>query len=197
MPRGCGCGSPSACATPVTKARRPRSTRHRSWQFNLCSPATSLAPTGTPSRPFAHGCTAAWHVGFQSPAMAFDLRCYGGPVAVMLPVRCQNSRRPSDLGLLFSALVLFRLLYLLMACGFQNSAIGLDLGFYATRSYSLMRPPRRDRRWIRFLERSAGGWSGRGGRSWRLRWGRRPCSGPRTRPGSSACAVRRRSASGR
>ena len=31
------------------------------------------------------------------------------------PVRCQNSCRPSELGLLSSALVLFRLLYLLMA----------------------------------------------------------------------------------
>ena len=30
--------------------------------------------------------------------------------------------------------------------GFQNSAIGLDLGFYAARSYSLMRPPRTGRR---------------------------------------------------
>ena len=37
-----------------------------------------------------------------------------------------------------------------------------------------MRPPRMGRRWIRFVARSAGGWSGRGGRSWRLRWGRRP-----------------------
>jgi len=26
--------------------------------------------------------------------------------------------------------------------GFQNSAIGPELGFYAARSYSLMRPPR-------------------------------------------------------
>jgi len=26
--------------------------------------------------------------------------------------------------------------------GFQNWATGLDLGFYAARSYSLMRPPR-------------------------------------------------------
>ena len=58
--------------------------------------------------------------------------------------------------------------------GFQNSATGLDLGFYAARSYSLMRPPRTGRRLIRFWERSATGWSGRGGRSWRLRWGRRP-----------------------
>jgi len=53
--------------------------------------------------------------------------------------------------------------------GFQNSAISLDLGFYAARSYSLMRPPRSGLRWICFLERSAGGVSGRGGRSWRLR----------------------------
>jgi catechol 2,3-dioxygenase-like lactoylglutathione lyase family enzyme len=58
--------------------------------------------------------------------------------------------------------------------GFQNSAIGADLGFYAARSYSLMRPPRMGQRWIRFWERSATGWSGRGGWSWRLRWGRRP-----------------------
>ena len=40
---------------------------------------------------------------------------------------------------------------------FQNSAIGPDLGFYAARSYSLMRPPRTGRRWIRFRERSATG----------------------------------------
>ena len=35
-------------------------------------------------------------------------------------------------------------------------------GFYAARSYSLMRPPRTGRRLIRFRERSATGWSGRG-----------------------------------
>ncbi|MGO9081650.1 MAG: hypothetical protein ACLQDY_21835, partial [Streptosporangiaceae bacterium] len=49
--------------------------------------------------------------------------------------------------------------------GFQISATGLDLGFYAARSYSLMRPPRTGRRLIRSWERSAAGWSGRGGRS--------------------------------
>ncbi len=58
--------------------------------------------------------------------------------------------------------------------GFHISAAGADLGFYAVRSYSLIRPPRTGRRWIRSRERSATGWSGRGGRSWRLRWGRRP-----------------------
>jgi Integrase core domain len=47
--------------------------------------------------------------------------------------------------------------------GFQNSATGPDLGFYAARSYSLMRPPRTGRRLIRSWERSAAGWSGRGG----------------------------------
>jgi pimeloyl-ACP methyl ester carboxylesterase len=41
--------------------------------------------------------------------------------------------------------------------GFQNSATGLDLGFYAARSYSLRRPPRTGRRLIRFRERSATG----------------------------------------
>jgi hypothetical protein len=45
----------------------------------------------------------------------------------------------------------------LVPVGFQNSAIGPDLDFYATRSYSLTRPPRTGRRWIRFRERSATG----------------------------------------
>jgi hypothetical protein len=58
--------------------------------------------------------------------------------------------------------------------GFRNSAISPDLGIYAARSYSLMRPPRTGRRLICSWERSATGWSGRGGRSCRLRWGRRP-----------------------
>ena len=39
--------------------------------------------------------------------------------------------------------------------GFQNSATGVDLGFSAARSYSLMRPPRTGRRWICSWERSA------------------------------------------
>jgi ABC-type transport system involved in Fe-S cluster assembly fused permease/ATPase subunit len=58
--------------------------------------------------------------------------------------------------------------------GFQNSATGPDMGFYAARSYSLMRPPRTSRRLIRSREKSAMGWSGRGSRSWWPRWGRRP-----------------------
>lgn len=58
--------------------------------------------------------------------------------------------------------------------GFRNSATGPDLGFYAARLYSLMRPPSRGWRWIRLRERSATGWPGRGGRRWRLRWGRLP-----------------------
>ena len=58
--------------------------------------------------------------------------------------------------------------------GFQNSATVPDLGFYAARSYSLMRPPRTGRRLICFWVRSATGWSGRGGWRWRLPWGRRP-----------------------
>jgi hypothetical protein len=41
--------------------------------------------------------------------------------------------------------------------GFQNSATGPGLGFYAARSYSLMRPPRTDRRWMRLRDRSATG----------------------------------------
>ena len=41
--------------------------------------------------------------------------------------------------------------------GCENWAMGLDLGFYAARSYSLMRPPSTARRWIRCCERSAMG----------------------------------------
>src|ERR1700750_866962 len=41
--------------------------------------------------------------------------------------------------------------------GFQNLAAGPDRGFYAARSYSLMRPPRTGRHLIRFRERSATG----------------------------------------
>jgi hypothetical protein len=55
--------------------------------------------------------------------------------------------------------------------GFQNSAGGPDLGFYAARSYSLMRSPRTSRHVIRCTPRSATGWSGRGGRSSRPRCG--------------------------
>src|ERR1022692_3693226 len=36
-----------------------------------------------------------------------------------------------------------------LAAGFQNSGAGLDLGVYAARSYSLMRPPRTGLRLIR------------------------------------------------
>jgi hypothetical protein len=53
--------------------------------------------------------------------------------------------------------------------GFQNSATHPDLGFYAARSYLVTRAPRTGWRLIRCGERSATGWSSRGGRSWRLR----------------------------
>jgi hypothetical protein len=57
--------------------------------------------------------------------------------------------------------------------GFKTRPHVLAWG-YAARSYSLRSPPRTGRRWIRAWERSATGWSGLGGRSSRLRWGRRP-----------------------
>jgi hypothetical protein len=69
--------------------------------------------------------------------------------------------------LLFIGIVVFPGALLLV--GFQNSATGVDLGVYAARRYSLMRPPRTGRRLIRFCERSAMGWSARGGWSWRPR----------------------------
>jgi hypothetical protein len=41
--------------------------------------------------------------------------------------------------------------------GFPNWDTGVELGFYAARSYSLMRPPRTGRRLIRCRDRSAAG----------------------------------------
>jgi hypothetical protein len=58
--------------------------------------------------------------------------------------------------------------------GARTRSLAAELGFYAARSYSLMSPPRTGRRWIRSRARSATGWSGKGGWSRRLRWGRRP-----------------------
>ena len=51
----------------------------------------------------------------------------------------------------------YRVLRQPVPVGFRNSATGLDFGFYAARSYSLMRPPRTGRRLIRSWERSATG----------------------------------------
>ena len=45
----------------------------------------------------------------------------------------------------------------LRACGVPELGHQPELGFYAARSYSLMRPPRTGRRWIRFRVRSATG----------------------------------------
>jgi|SRR5690242_7293501 hypothetical protein len=76
--------------------------------------------------------------------------------------------------------------------GFQNSAAGPDLRFYPARSYSLMRPPRTGRRWIRsWRGPRRGGRAGAGGDGGCDGVGAR-CNGPRTGPGSSAGAVRRR-----
>ena len=58
--------------------------------------------------------------------------------------------------------------------GCQNCAAGCDPGFQAARSYSLRRPPRIGRRLTRSWERSATGWSGRGGWSSSARCGLRP-----------------------
>jgi hypothetical protein len=41
--------------------------------------------------------------------------------------------------------------------GFQNSATGPGLGFYAARSSSLMTPPRTGRCWMHFRDRSEAG----------------------------------------
>jgi YfbU domain len=49
--------------------------------------------------------------------------------------------------------------------GFQNSATGLDLGSYAARSYSLMRPPRTGRRVNHSIEYPGGTGSARSRRS--------------------------------
>ena len=58
--------------------------------------------------------------------------------------------------------------------GCQNCASGRDLGSEPARSYSLRRPPSTGRRLTRSWERSATGWSGRGGWRRRARCGLRP-----------------------
>jgi hypothetical protein len=71
--------------------------------------------------------------------------------------------------------------------GRQKSATCGDLLFYAARWYSWMRPPRTGRRSMCGRDRSATGRSGRGGRSCRLRCGRRRLSWI-----SSSASTRRR-----
>jgi len=83
--------------------------------------------------------TASWTIGGQEDGC----------------VLYQSARRVTQLDLWFSLRLGRRGRAGLRAVGFQNSAIGPDLGFYAARSYSLMRPPRTGRRRIRSLERSA------------------------------------------
>jgi hypothetical protein len=81
--------------------------------------------------------------------------------------------------------------------GFQNSATGLDLGFYAARWYSWRRPPRTGWRLTRGREASPMGWPGRAGG---VRGGDGAAVGGsagHTRPRPAAGVVRRRSASGR
>ena len=79
--------------------------------------------------------------------------------------------------------------------GCQNSATGLDLGFYAAPLVLVDEAAEvTGRRWIRRRSRSATGWSGQGERSWRsaaMEVAVR-CSGPAARPGSSADAADRR-----
>jgi hypothetical protein len=118
-------------------------------------------------------------------APAADRRCGGRPGgrnarrgAVAAPlhrVPLENTMRPGDLRVLgdeaawvYSLIGPLRTGLRRICClstsvtiaqgvGFQNSATGLDLGFYAARSYSLRRPPRTGRRLIRSRERSATG----------------------------------------
>jgi hypothetical protein len=52
-------------------------------------------------------------------------------------------------------------------------ATSADLRLQAAHSYSLINPPRTDRRLIRCRSRRGAGCSGRGGRSWSARCGRR------------------------
>ena len=58
--------------------------------------------------------------------------------------------------------------------GFQKSATYAEQRLHATRSYSLIKPPRIGRRLMRWWVRSATGWVGSGGRRSQARWGRRP-----------------------
>jgi hypothetical protein len=79
--------------------------------------------------------------------------------------------------------------------GFQNSATGLDLGLYAARSYSLIRPPRTTA--VDSLLGEVGVRVAGAGRAGGCDGVVARCREPRTRPGPAAGAAGRRSASGR
>jgi pimeloyl-ACP methyl ester carboxylesterase len=78
-------------------------------------------------------------------------------VAIDLPGFGHSEARAGLFGPTAMSEFLFGLIAEWELVGFQNSATIPELGFYAARSYSLMRPPRTVRRLIRSWERSATG----------------------------------------
>ena len=108
------------------------------------------SPTHTVMLGHSYGSLVVGEAATRAPGLATDLAFVGSPGVSVQPrqpargarrarVRRGGQQRPGG------------------PVGFQNWATGLDLGFYAARSYSLRRPPRTDRRLIRSQERSATG----------------------------------------
>ena len=136
--------------------RVDRWTGHTAWTFEPGSPAsaevanTEVRADGTPwgDRPVR----TAYQCAQMATKLAVELsRCTALLIGARRPAPGIEAETRASLEAGSAAW------WLLEPARFQNSAIGPDLGFYAARSYSLMRPPRTGRRWIRFRERSATG----------------------------------------
>jgi hypothetical protein len=103
--------------------------------FRVCGERTPVRAAGDPARDHPRGGRHPAAAAADRPGPGQEPRVYG-------PVR----RRPGGAADRAGRPV-----------GFRNSATSSDLGFYAARSYSLMKPPRTGRRLIRSWERSAAG----------------------------------------
>ena len=130
--------------------RVDRWTGHTAWTFEPGSPAsaevanTEVRADGTPwgDRPVR----TAYQCAQMATKLAVELsRCTALLIGARRPAPGIEAETRASLEAGSAAW------WLLEPARFQNSAIGPDLGFYAARSYSLMRPPRTGRRWIRFL----------------------------------------------
>jgi hypothetical protein len=113
------------------------------WPVAFAAFVAATAPNMSPS-PGRHGCQLAAGLTMRLTDAFVQNTVHAVPLSVSADK---------------IAHVALRSAVLLASVGCQNSATVFDQGFYAARSYSLRRPPRRARHLIRSWEGSAMGWS--------------------------------------
>ena len=168
---GCGCGATTLAAQPAgtavgldLSAVMVQAARRRAAEERLAN--VSFVAGDGQTYPFPGG-------GFDMAISRFGVMFFDDPVAAF--ANLAGGLVPGGRLVFVCWQELARNPHILVPVGCQNSATVFDQGFYAARSFSLMmRPPRTGRSLIRFWERLAARLSGRRGRSWRLRRGRRP-----------------------